>query len=372
MVAVLEHEFFLSEILGRKVYLKSSRLGRLGDLVIVESGKVPEVSHLVVTRSFGHPPLLIPWDKLVLVSNNEIVVDVENPSDYEKPPSASMILLKDHILDKKILDIDDHEVEVVYDVRLEYQNGKLYASKVDFSRNALLRRIGLKALARYTSEHSENSMVSWAYVQPLPEHIGSFSGNIKLSVLKENIHEIHPVDLADPRRQLRAVREVPSLLLLERRLREVHQRAGVDVDVPVAGGDRLLRQAADGRDLGLGVGGVLLRVDLVVVALDEQRPDEALLHGRGRDQYPRARSPATRRPAPGRGRQRPLLPGPVGRVASSGQTQLSRRLRPRRGHDGLPRPLPGVELGSRPGPPHDRRLPVRQSGHRAKLLLARA
>lgn len=197
MVAVLEREFFLSEILGRKVYLKSAKLGRLGDMVIVESGKVPEVSHLVVSRSFGHPSLLIPWDKVVLVSNNEIVFDVDILGDYEKPPADSMILLKDHILDKKILDIDDHEVEVVYDVKLEYQNGKLYASKVDFSRNALLRRIGLKALARFTSEHSEDSMVSWAYVQPLPEHIGSFSGNIKLSVLKENIHEIHPVDLAD-------------------------------------------------------------------------------------------------------------------------------------------------------------------------------
>src|SRR5450756_39421 len=197
MVAVLEREFFLSEILGRKVYLKSAKLGRLGDMVIVESGKVPEVSHLVVSRSFGYPSLLIPWDKVVLVSNNEIVVDVDILGEYEKPPADSMILLKDHILDKKILDIDDHEVEVVYDVKLEYQNGKLYASKVDFSRNALLRRIGLKGLARFTSQHSEDSMLSWAYVQPLPEHIGSFSGNIKLNVLKENINEIHPVDLAD-------------------------------------------------------------------------------------------------------------------------------------------------------------------------------
>jgi magnesium transporter len=197
MVAVLEREFFLTEILGRKVYLKSTKLGRLGDMVIVESGKVPEVSHLLVSRSFGYPSLLIPWDKVVLVSNNEIVIEVDNLTEYETLPRNSAILLKDHVLDKKIIDIDDHEVEVVYDIKLEYRNGKLYASKVDFSRHALLRRIGLKGLARFTSQHSENSMLSWAYVQPLPEHLGSFSGNIKLNVLKENIHEIHPVDLAD-------------------------------------------------------------------------------------------------------------------------------------------------------------------------------
>ena len=41
MVAVLEHEFFLSEILGRRVYLKSAKIGRLDDLVIVETEQGP-------------------------------------------------------------------------------------------------------------------------------------------------------------------------------------------------------------------------------------------------------------------------------------------------------------------------------------------
>jgi CBS domain-containing protein/sporulation protein YlmC with PRC-barrel domain len=197
MVAALEHEFFLGEILGRKVYLKSERIGRLDDLVIVETGKIPEVTHLVVSRSFGYPSLLLPWDKIALISNTEIVADVVNAADYEKAPPAGSILLKDHILDKKILDMDDHEVEVVYDVKLVLQNGKLYASEVDFSRYRLLRRLGLKKLASFMVEHNETATVSWMYVQPLPEHIGSFSGSVKLKVLKDKLHDIHPVDLAD-------------------------------------------------------------------------------------------------------------------------------------------------------------------------------
>jgi ribosomal 30S subunit maturation factor RimM len=88
MIAVLQREFFLSEILGRGVYQKATRLGRLADMVIVESGKVPEVSHFVVRRPYGYPPLLIPWDKVVLVSNNEIAVEIDNLADYEKPPLA--------------------------------------------------------------------------------------------------------------------------------------------------------------------------------------------------------------------------------------------------------------------------------------------
>ena len=198
MVAVLEKEFFLSEILGRKVYLKSERVGRLGDFVIVETGKLPEISHLLVGRSFGYPSLLLPWDKINLISNTEIVADVDNIADYEKPAPENAILLKAHILDKKILDMDDHEVEVIYDVKLVLHNNKLYASEVDFSRNRLLRRMGLKKIAKFFAEHNEeNATVSWMYVQPLPEKIGMFKGHVKLNLLKESIHDIHPVDLAD-------------------------------------------------------------------------------------------------------------------------------------------------------------------------------
>ena len=180
------------------MYLNTERVGRLDDFVIVETGKVPEVSHLVVGRPFGHPSLLLPWDKVSLISNTEIAADVTNIADVETPVPDNAILLKAHVLDKKILDMDDHEVEVVYDVKLAVQNGKLYASEVDFSRNRLLRRMGLKRLANFFAEHDErNATVSWMYVQPLPEKLGPFSGHVKLSVLKDKIQDIHPVDLAD-------------------------------------------------------------------------------------------------------------------------------------------------------------------------------
>lgn len=197
MVAVLEHKFFLSEIIGRSVYLKTRRIGRLSDMVIVETGKLPEVSHFVVSRRFGYPSLLLPWDKLTLISNTEIVFDVGDPAEYERPPAEGSILLRAHILDKKILDMDGHEVEVVYDLSLDFQGSKLYVSEVDFSRRRLLRRLGLKKIADWISEYKKETAVSWMYVQRLPEHIDTFKGHVKLNVLKENISDIHPVDLAD-------------------------------------------------------------------------------------------------------------------------------------------------------------------------------
>lgn len=198
MVTVLDREFFLSEIVGRRIYLKSNSIGKLKDVVIQENaGKIPEVTHILVHRPYGDPRLLIPWEKITLISNTEIVSDITSAEGYELNPLDNHIFLKDYILDKKILDMDGHEVEVVYDVKLLFQNEKLFVSEVDFNRFRILRRMGFKKLANYLARYKEGSSISWLYVQPLPETIGSFEGNVKLNVLKENINDIHPVDLAD-------------------------------------------------------------------------------------------------------------------------------------------------------------------------------
>jgi magnesium transporter len=171
MVTVLDREFFLSEIVGRRLYLKSNSIGKLKDLVIQENaGKIPEVTHLLVQRPYGDPHLLIPWENITLISNTEIVADITNPEGYLLNPLDSHIFLKDYILDKKILDMDGHEVEVVYDVKIVFQNEKLFVSEVDFNRFRILRRMGFKKLANYLARQTEDSSISWMYVQPLPEH----------------------------------------------------------------------------------------------------------------------------------------------------------------------------------------------------------
>jgi magnesium transporter len=199
VVTVLEHEFYLSEILDRRVFAKTKRIGRLSDLAIIETGKLPEVTQVVVDRPYGYPALTIPWDKVLLISNHEVVLDIAEESlvQFERAPQENLILLHDHILDKKIIDLDDHDVEVVYDVKLAFQNDKLYAAEVDYSRYRALRRLGLHKLAKLLADRNQENRVSWLYVQPLPERLGSFAGNIKLKVPKADLKEIHPVDLAD-------------------------------------------------------------------------------------------------------------------------------------------------------------------------------
>jgi Mg/Co/Ni transporter MgtE len=106
-------------------------------------------------------------------------------------------LLRDHVLNKKVIDIKEREVEVVFDIRLFMRNDKLYVSDVDFSRHALFRRMDLEPLADliYGPEEAKEKLVSWTHVQPLT-NVSSFGGDIKLDVLKEKLLQLRPVDIA--------------------------------------------------------------------------------------------------------------------------------------------------------------------------------
>ncbi len=196
----LEATYFLSDLIGRKVFNGYEKIGKLQDMAIVEQGKLPIVTHLIVHRPFGRKPLLIPWERVVAVNVRRIVVDLEVMEQFEGEPAENQVLLNDHVLDKKVLDMDDNEIDVVYDIKLVLRNRVLFVTDVDFSRYALFKRLGLerpmKLLFGGTSLMKKETL-SWSYVQPLPQQIGSFRGNVKLNVLKEKLTEIPPVDLAD-------------------------------------------------------------------------------------------------------------------------------------------------------------------------------
>ncbi len=193
-----DREIFLSEILNTPVMLRGKKIGGLSDLIIVETARIPEVKSLYVTRSFGYPSLIIPWENVIEIGQHRVDIDIPDLEPFEGKPPEDAILLKDYVMDKKVLDLEESEVEVVYDIRLVQRNKKLYVTDVDTGKSARLRRFGLGKLTKIVSaDAEEDQMISWTYIQPLPTNIGSFKGDVKLKVLKENLAEIHPVDLAD-------------------------------------------------------------------------------------------------------------------------------------------------------------------------------
>jgi CBS domain-containing protein len=195
----VEESFFLSEILGARVFLNKKKIGKLADLVMKENGPLPVVTHLMVNRPFGESAL-VAWENVSQFSNHFIEISVENLEALPKEPPEGAIQVRDHILDKKALDLEGREVEVIYDVRLVKKGGRLYVSEVDLSRYGLLRRAGLTWLANIIyrlAESIQEQTISWTYIEPLPSSISSFKGNVQLKVLKEALGDMHPVDVAD-------------------------------------------------------------------------------------------------------------------------------------------------------------------------------
>ncbi len=197
--AQLDETFNLSEVLDGRVISKGRKLGKLNDLIITENGKFPVVRYILVKRPFGNPSLLIPWEKVKRFEKGEITVDIEDMKTYEGEPPEHAFLLGDYILDKKILDLEDSEVEIVYDLQLVVRKNKMYVTAVDSSRYGRWRRLGLRRTAdlRQAADKTHGNMIPWTYVQPLEANMSSFKGDVKLKILKEKLSEMQPADVAD-------------------------------------------------------------------------------------------------------------------------------------------------------------------------------
>ena len=202
-----EGTYFLSDVLNEKVLLKGKKIGKISDLIIRDKDKVAEVTHLVISRPFGYPSLMMPWETVMAFDGKEIFIDVDDVEKFAVKIPNGVVLLKNFILDKKILDMEDNDVEVVYDIKMVLKKNKLYVTDVDSSSYARFRRMGLDLFDRSTSpfanlikkghEKSEDALIPWSYVQALPPDLDSFKGNVKLKILKEKLNDLPPVDLVE-------------------------------------------------------------------------------------------------------------------------------------------------------------------------------
>ena len=215
---VFEETFFLSEIIGAKAICNGRKLGRLVDVIAVDQGKLAEITQLRIQPPFGDPAMLVPYSAVRSLSHREVVVELADPKSYIREPASDEVLVRDYLFDKKVLDIEDREVEVVYDIRLLKRNGKLFVTDVDISRYGLFRRLGLASFAKIfyaRSSEEKKQLIPWSYVQALGSHLGSLQGELKLNVLKEALSEIHPADLADIVEELDSEQRVTLLEKLE-------------------------------------------------------------------------------------------------------------------------------------------------------------
>ena len=195
--------FLLSQVVGWKVRSRAgAKLGKLKDLVAKDDPKYAEVTHLVVGRPYGDPSLKVPWDQVAEFGPQGVVVQdaPKEPGGYAQvDPDEELLLLRDKLLDKRVLDTAGSAVEVVYDIQLLLVEKKLFMVAADVSRHALMRRIGLGRLGGGggPKDPGAEGFIPWKYIQPLASDLTPTKGDVRLTVAKNRLGEIHPEDMAD-------------------------------------------------------------------------------------------------------------------------------------------------------------------------------
>jgi Mg/Co/Ni transporter MgtE len=77
-------------------------------------------------------------------------------------------------------------------------DNKLFIIGADVDRHALMRRLGLGRVAKSVLENgSKEDIIPWRYVQSIEADLTSTKGDVKLTIAKHGLRDIHPEDVAD-------------------------------------------------------------------------------------------------------------------------------------------------------------------------------
>jgi magnesium transporter len=190
--------FFMSDILGKKIYAKRGTfIGKVGDVIATVSQLNPEIHGLMLSKAGSRFYLPIQNIDLVRLARSKKLILTEDPP-------ASLILNGSHFLvreilyDKQIVDVNGAKVERVNDVRILFSGERAYLTDVDVGFTGLSRRMGfghlLPWLAKTIGKEPKEELIPWKFVQPLPER---FPGPIQVMLRQEQIRRLHPGELAD-------------------------------------------------------------------------------------------------------------------------------------------------------------------------------
>ena len=192
----------VSELVDRKVRTERGiTLGKLQDFVFVDDPKYAEVTYLLVRRPFGRPPLKVPWPQVVRMDRAETVVrDLPDGTEHTSVDDvADLLLLRDRILDKRMLDTRGFGVDVVYDIQLLRAGRQLFVVAAVIGPEARRRRMRVwgRVAGPVGDGAATEERIPWKYVQPIGPELTSTAGDVRLTVTREALGKIPPEDAAD-------------------------------------------------------------------------------------------------------------------------------------------------------------------------------
>ncbi|MGV8983353.1 hypothetical protein [Clostridium sp.] len=186
----MKNNFYLSRILGNKVYTQDMKVvGRLSDVGVINELKSPHVTTAKVKtdngiKDYNFKNFYITKQKgqYVLVCNK-----------LEEYSSNKTLFLKKHILDQQIIDVNGRKVVRVNDISLSYLEKGAYVVAVDIGIDGILRRIGIAKPLKMLGIKVHSRLMLWNNV----EAIITSNENIVLSKTYDSLSILHPSELTD-------------------------------------------------------------------------------------------------------------------------------------------------------------------------------
>ena len=195
--------FYLSQILGLKIFSRDNEvIGKVLDvLVFTDPSQTEEPSrpNVVAIKSGSklHPIYYNFSHFEILLQKNTFVIRCNKKQYLEDEELARFLPLKEHILDKQIVDLNGRKLVRVNDVRLASIQSGTYIIAVDVGVEGLLRRLGVdvpfKSIASAVGITIPSKFILWDDVDTLD--LSNFI--IKLGKPLTKLQTLHPSDLAD-------------------------------------------------------------------------------------------------------------------------------------------------------------------------------
>lgn len=188
-------EVYASEVLQKDVIDQYGRkTGVLWDLAIGPGATCPRILKLILKVrqrlvEVGLEDLHLFNRFIITVRTGETVF---TPYEYVE----GEVLVKKHILDKQILDVNGAKVVRVNDIKLGESEGTMCVLGIDVGFNGILRRIdggkAIQKLLKALGKPIRDQLINWSFLQSIDPHLK----NLTLTLARKQLSELHPSDLA--------------------------------------------------------------------------------------------------------------------------------------------------------------------------------
>jgi flagellar motility protein MotE (MotC chaperone)/sporulation protein YlmC with PRC-barrel domain len=193
---ISKQTFYFSELIGAKVLAEGDGLvGRVRDLVVDVGQARPRVAVALVKKGRSSRFIDFASCRLTREGNRRIVI--ARSVEEKVVPTENHLSLRNHLLDRQIVDVDGRKLVRVNDLVLDGAGSQTWLVAVDVGTEGLIRRLGagglFRALFRLLGREVPAKLILWSEV----EAVDFSSSKIKLSKAYSKLATFHPSDLAD-------------------------------------------------------------------------------------------------------------------------------------------------------------------------------